>query len=334
VPNNLNQYSSVGGVAYTYDYNGNLTGSATNTYSYDSENRLISAAKTGTTATYTYDAFGRRVGKTVNGVVTTFLYDEDQIIAEYDGSGALQAKYIYGARIDEPIRVERGGQSYYYHYDGLGSVTNLTNSTGSTAETYSYDAFGNPSGVSSVGNTRMFTGREYDSETESYSYRARQYSPGIGRFNQTDPIGMADNTNLYTYVGNNPVNRVDPYGLMSIAPPGMGPGTPGWGPLPPLPPLGPVVGPANPTQGEAPKPPGWTPQWTEIEPGHWKDPQGNHWIWHSADDPDNPHGDHWDVGTSDSRQYWVYPDGRVIPKPGSPPPNPGEFGGGAGCKKK
>jgi RHS repeat-associated protein len=249
--NNLNQYTNVGPASYSYDATGNLTSSATNTYTYDSENRLIRAviASPQGEAIYTYDAFGRRVGKAVNGVATTFLYDGDQIIAEYDGTGVIQAKYVYGTGIDEPIKMERGGQSYYYHYDGLGSVTNLTDSTGSTAESYSYDAFGNTSGVSSVGNTRLFTGREYDSETGSYSYRARQYSPGIGRFNQTDPLGIADNTNLYTYVGNNPVNRVDPYGLISIAPTNVtGTGAGGWEPTrPPVnPPIPPPIGPITP----------------------------------------------------------------------------------------
>jgi RHS repeat-associated protein len=80
-------------------------------------------------------------------------------------------------------------------------------------ERYSYDVFGEPSATSSIGNPYLFTGREYDNETGNYYYRARYYNPSIGRFLQPDPVGHADSMNLYSYVGNNPLNWIDPYGL-------------------------------------------------------------------------------------------------------------------------
>jgi len=217
IPNNLNQYTSVGGVSYDYDDNGSLTSDGTLTYVYDYENRLISANKADMSAVYKYDPFGRRIEKEVNTTVTKFLYDGDQVICEYNDSGALTAKYTYGPGIDEPIKLEKGGQTYYYHYDGLGSVTNLTDSSGATVESYTYDAFGQPDSVSTIGNRFMFTGREYDAETELYYYRARYYDPKIGRFLQRDQVGYSDSTNLYQYCFNNPTNFVDPSGNYSLA---------------------------------------------------------------------------------------------------------------------
>ena len=228
--NNLNQYIQAGNNSYTYDANGNLTADGTNTYTYDYENRLISAAKSGTTAAYAYDSFGRRIQKGLSpqGTVpeiTTYVYDGDQIIAEYDNSGNLTTKYIFGPGIDEPVLMTKGGQSYYYHFDGLGSVTSLTNSTGSTGESYTYDAFGKPliknaSGTpltaSSIGNRYMFTGREYDAETGLYFYRARYYSPELGRFLQRDPVGYIADLNLYTYCSNNSPNLTDPFGYYAL----------------------------------------------------------------------------------------------------------------------
>jgi RHS repeat-associated protein len=119
--------------------------------------------------------------------------------------------------IDEPVcMITVAGSTetrYYYHYDGLGSVIALSNVNKQVVERYSYDVFGEPSATSSIGNPYLFTGREYDNETGNYYYRARYYNPSIGRFLQPDPVGHADSMNLYSYVGNNPLNWIDPYGL-------------------------------------------------------------------------------------------------------------------------
>jgi len=103
---------------------------------------------------------------------------------------------------------------YYYHFDGLGSVVALTADNGAISERYHYNVFGQPNAVSTIGNRFMFTGREYESETGLYHYRARAYNPVIGRFLQPDPIHYKDGLNLYSYVKNRVVVRADPYGLM------------------------------------------------------------------------------------------------------------------------
>lgn len=106
----------------------------------------------------------------------------------------------------------------FYHHDGLGSVTELTNSTGAVAKAYAYDAYGNileSSGT--VNQSYTYTGRELDSETGLYYYRARYYDPTTGRFSQKDLIGfVSGDLNLYRYVFNRPLALRDPSGFASF----------------------------------------------------------------------------------------------------------------------
>jgi RHS repeat-associated protein len=208
---------------YTYSYNdeGNLTQKVskstgeTTTYTYDSENRLTQVTKPGMTASYKYDPFGRRIEKNVDGVITKYLYDEEDIIAEYDGNNQLIAHYIHGPGIDEPIAMVKNSQSYFYHFDGLGSVTAITDSTGSVIQRYDYDSFGNIVSMldPNFKQPYTYTSREYDLESGLYYYRARYYDAKIGKFISEDPIGLKGGINKYVYVGNNPVRFIDPLGL-------------------------------------------------------------------------------------------------------------------------
>ncbi|MFH0791536.1 MAG: RHS repeat-associated core domain-containing protein [Candidatus Omnitrophota bacterium] len=113
---------------------------------------------------------------------------------------------------------------------------NLTDSSGSVVEAYSYDEYGMPlSNLQHTNNRYLYTGREFDAETGFYYYRARYYDPAIGRFLQVDPLGIDDEENTYTYCYNSPVNYTDPYGLLgeNIGI-GLGEGMPlvGWKPAP------------------------------------------------------------------------------------------------------
>ena len=102
----------------------------------------------------------------------------------------------------------------YYEQDGIGSVSALSNSSGALASTYTYDSFGGLGGsTGTLTNPFRYTGREFDSETGIYQYRARYYDTSIGRFISEDPIGFRGGANFYRYVFNSPTGLVDPWGL-------------------------------------------------------------------------------------------------------------------------
>ena len=212
-PNNLNQYNTVAGISKGYDLNGNLTSDGTYAYEYDEENRLRSATGAGNSIAYDYDPLERRRAKTVNGTMTRFLSDDQEEIGEYTSTPSLLRRYINGHSIDEHlVQVEAAGTHYYFQVNHQGT-TLLTSDTSATPvlTSFRYGAYGD-SDSPATGAAFRYTGRRLDPETGLYYYRARYYSSTLGRFLQTDPIGSADDLNLYAYTGNDPVDATDPDG--------------------------------------------------------------------------------------------------------------------------
>lgn len=147
---------------------------------------------------------------------TNYLYDGTKLAAEVDNAGNVLAKYTQSKGIDKPLAQLRSGTVSYYEQDGLGSVTSLSNSAGTVVETYAYDSYGKlTASTGTLVNPFQYTGREFDSETGIYYYRARYFDPSAGRFLSQDPIRFGGGANFYAYTRNNPVVRTDPFGYYS-----------------------------------------------------------------------------------------------------------------------
>ncbi len=221
--NTSNQLTSTASTTYIYDNNGNtLTKTdsiGTMHYTWDYENRLkqVTLPGTGGTVTFKYDPFGRRIQKSSPLGTTNYLYDGLRLIEELDNSGNVLARYTHGAVIDEPLSGLRGGTTSYYQADGLGSVSSLTNDSGGIANSYTFDSFGQSTAhTGTLVNPFQYAGRELDSETGLYYYRARYYSPETGRFLNEDLLDDPIARSNYAYVDNNPAGYIDPFGASSV----------------------------------------------------------------------------------------------------------------------
>ena len=199
----------------SYDANGNtLSDAQGRSFTWDFENRLTQAVNPSVgTTTFKYDPFGRRIQKSGPLGTTNYLYDRMNLVAEIDSSGNVLARYTQRKGVDQPLAQLRSGTTSYYEQDGLGSITSLSNAAGAVAETYTYDSYGKPTAsTGTLTNPFQYTGREFDTETGIYYYRARYFDPTAGRFLNQDPIRFGGGANFYAYTRNNPVARIDPFG--------------------------------------------------------------------------------------------------------------------------
>ena len=219
--------SPVNSTSFGWDANGNQTaktvgtgpGAVTTEYRYDIRDKMVETVQgVSILGRFQYDCEGRRTKKIGEEGLRQYVYDQTSLLLEYDNAGNQVAEYDYGSdrlislfRRDEPRR--------YFSLDGLRSVVNLTDDSGSVAASYHLDVWGNfrfPAELTTSKNRFAFTGYEWDPETGLFNAKARYFDPALGRFLSQDTfLGEIDeppSLHRYFYGYANPLRYVDPTG--------------------------------------------------------------------------------------------------------------------------
>jgi RHS repeat-associated protein len=228
--NSVNEYTAVGGTTYGYDADGNLisstTSGATTTYTFNSLNQLTGVNSPTGSFAYTYDPLGNQISSTVNGTVTNNLIDPlspGTILAQVT-PGQSPIEYAYGLGL---VSQTVAGVPAYYDFDRIGSTVGITNSSGTYVNQYSYQPFGQTT-TERAGLTNPFTFvGQYGVTGDGnglFEMTNRDYDPTTGQFVSDDPLGLrGGDINFRRYVGNDPIDLIDPSGLEGEIPGGPTP---------------------------------------------------------------------------------------------------------------
>jgi RHS repeat-associated protein len=200
---------------FSYDASGNMTADGgQNWMVYDGENRMVSTTGGGGSASFTYDGNSLRLTKQSGGTTTTYLNSGQKVIAEYV-NGSLSKEYVYlGGQL---IATLQGGTPTYHLRDHL-SIRVNTNSAGTVVGEQGHYPFGEQWYATGTPSNFIFTSYQRDPESGNDNAVFRQRSTRFGRFNMADPVrGSVANPqslNRFAYTHNDPVNYVDPIGLL------------------------------------------------------------------------------------------------------------------------
>ncbi len=228
IDDQLTQMTGTVSRTYTYTQDGEVntivSASGTTTYAYDVFGYLNKATlPDGTVIEYKTDAFNRRVKKLVNGSVSEYYlwHDQTRLAVILDSGKNPKAIYVYGSESENtPGFVIKSGVTYKIIHDpGTESVRYVIDaSTGVIVQEIDYDEFGNVTFNSNPTFQPLgFAGGLFDSDTKLIKFGARDYDPVIGRWLRKDPIDFAGgDTNLYAYVGGDPMSYTDPDGLSAL----------------------------------------------------------------------------------------------------------------------
>jgi RHS repeat-associated protein len=225
----LNHGEGTQAVSREYDANGHTRrireSGAEKRLTYDVAERLTQVeTESGTPiGSYAYDPFGRRLKKTTASETIYFHHGEEGLLAEFDASGNPIATYGWepqGMWGTSPVWKKEGSNTYFYSNDHLGTPQLLTDTTGQIVWKGRADAFGKTTvdAASTVTNNLRFPGQYFDAETGVHYNYFRDYEPTIGRYLQSDPIGLRGGVNRRAYVSANPIRFGDGKGLLQVQP--------------------------------------------------------------------------------------------------------------------
>ncbi len=230
--NALNQYTNIANgatIVPSYDMDGNMLTYGVWSYTWDAENRLSAVySNAALIVSNAYDPMSRRVLKITPTATHTFVYDGWNLAQETiaTASGVTTNRYIWGKDLSGTMQgaggvggllaVSLNGPWYFPFYDNKGNITDYSSESGVIVATYTYNAFGKTiaqSGPMCDEFPYRFSTKYFDTITELYYYGYRYYSPELGRWVCRDPIGEVSGDNVYAFVANCPLDRVDLLGL-------------------------------------------------------------------------------------------------------------------------
>jgi RHS repeat-associated protein len=227
-PTTTNRLGNTSGgqvATYSYDSMGNIQSDDSRTFVYNARGRMSSVTVSGQTTSYTINAFGQRVRKVTGAVTTIFVYDEGgRLVGEYDGSGNQIAEHIYlkGMPVAVMKFIAATHNVYQVYPDHLSTPRAVVDPSVAQPvwQWQNVDPFGgnlpneNPTGNLGVFKYNLrFPGQYYDAETRLHYNYHRDYDPTIGRYMESDPIGLDGGVNTFAYVKNSPIRFYDPLGL-------------------------------------------------------------------------------------------------------------------------